>query len=211
MSLSLKSELRVLAIDDGPHSKWLAGQQVPLVGVVYRGAKFFDGIAFSWVTVDGLDANEAILDLLNSLHRSDIRLLLLDGITYAGFNVVDLPKLYEESGLPVIAFLDHYPNLERIHAALEKHFPDWKLRYLRVLSAGKIYELKINDTIKFFQVAGLQPRIARKILRKLCVLGPIPEPLRVANTIASSLGKWLEEVWRRGRDSNPGGHEGPGD
>ena len=204
--LALKPELRVLAVDDAPHSKQRAGEKTLLVGIVYRGSKFFDGAVFAEVTIDGLDATESIAGMLKALARDDIRVILLDGITYAGFNVVHLPELHRLTGLPVIAFLDHYPDLERIKRALIKHFPDWEERYQRILSAGRIWSLRVHGTTKYFQVAGIEPLIARKLLRRLCVLGPIPEPLRVANLLASSLGRWLEGIWRRGRDSNPGGH-----
>ena len=54
---SVKSEIRVLGIDDGrfvPHTKGT----VEIVGVVYRGGYWFEGVMHTEITIDGIDATK---------------------------------------------------------------------------------------------------------------------------------------------------------
>ena len=39
---------------------------------------------------------------------------MLDGVTYAGFNPVDITCLFKETGLPVMIFMRSYPDFEKI-------------------------------------------------------------------------------------------------
>src|SRR3972149_9652412 len=90
----VKPEIRILGIDDGvfkPHSKEL----VDVVGVVYRGGYWLDGFMHTRVQVDGMDATEKLAEMITkSPHYPQLRVILLNGVTLAGFNVVDLEELY---------------------------------------------------------------------------------------------------------------------
>lgn len=60
---SVKSEIRVLGIDNGrfvPHTKGT----VDVVGVVYRGGYWFEGVMNTKITLDGLDATEKIAAMI---------------------------------------------------------------------------------------------------------------------------------------------------
>jgi len=60
---SIKFEIRVLGVDDGvfiPHSKGL----VDVVGVVFRGGYWLDGVMRTEIEVDGLDATEKIASMI---------------------------------------------------------------------------------------------------------------------------------------------------
>ncbi|MFB0501966.1 MAG: DUF99 family protein, partial [Candidatus Bathyarchaeia archaeon] len=85
---SVKPEIRVLGIDDGifvPHTKGV----VDVVGVVYRGGYWLDGVMRTEVEVDGTDATEKIASMImGSPHYDQIRVVVLNGVTFAGFNVV---------------------------------------------------------------------------------------------------------------------------
>ena len=55
----IKPEIRVLGVDDGvftPHVESL----VPVVGVVFRGGYWLDGVMHTEILVDGFDATERI-------------------------------------------------------------------------------------------------------------------------------------------------------
>ena len=54
----------------------------------------------------------------SSPHCKQLRLIMLNGITFAGFNVVDIKKLNLATKLPVIALTGDKPDLEAIHNAL---------------------------------------------------------------------------------------------
>ena len=52
---SVKSEIRVLGIDDGRFVTHIHGT-VDVVGVVYRGGYWFEGVMHTKITIDGIDA-----------------------------------------------------------------------------------------------------------------------------------------------------------
>lgn len=75
-----------------------------IVGVVFRGGCWLDGVRRTSVEVDGFDAVDKIATMiLASPHKKQLRVIMLDGVTFAGFNVVDIRALNVKTRLPVIA------------------------------------------------------------------------------------------------------------
>jgi endonuclease V-like protein UPF0215 family len=182
----IKTEIRVLGIDDGkftPHTKG----DVIVIGVVFRGGCSIDGIMHTNVAIDGLDVTEKLALMINSSpHRKQLRLVMLNGITFAGFNVVDLKKLNSETKLPVMALTHEKPDLDAIHRAL-KNLPNEEERWRTVLEAGEINEV-INKGIKIYvEIAGISLADAQKIIKITSTRSSLPEPLRVAHLIASGI------------------------
>jgi len=184
----IKPEIRVLGIDDGvftPHLKGL----VPVVGVVFRGGYWLDGVMHTKIEVDGLKATDKIASMItNSPHYKQLRVVMLDGITFAGFNVVDIKKLNIKTKLPVIVVTREKPNFAEIHEAL-KNLPKSEERWKAILNAGEIFEVSTrsrNEKI-YMQVSGILEEDARKILQLTSTRSNIPEPLRVAHLIASGI------------------------
>ncbi len=182
----IKSEIRVLGIDDGkfiPHTK---GEAL-VVGVVFRGGCSIDGVMHTKIAVDGLDATEKLAQMINdSPHRHQLRLIMLNGVTFAGFNLVDIQKLNLATGLPIIALTHDKPDLEAIHNAL-KHLPCTEERWQIILNAGEIHEV-INKGAKLYMgLAGVSVADALTILDLTSTMGSFPEPLRVAHLIASGI------------------------
>lgn len=185
---SIKSEIRTLGIDDGcfiPKSKGT----VDIVGIVYRGANWFEGFIHSKVTIDGLDAIEKIVSMIkNSSFYRELRVIFLDGNTFGGFNVVDINKLYDLLDLPVISVTREKPDLKSIKVALH-NLSDFEVRWQSILNSGKLIEVKIREIENpiFMQIAGILEDDAKKIIKKVSTKSNIPEPLRVAHIIASGL------------------------
>jgi endonuclease V-like protein UPF0215 family len=182
----IKPEIRVLGIDDGkflPHTQG----NVIVVGVVLRAGSSIDGVMHTTVAIDGLDATEKLASMINtSPHRRQLRLVMLNGITLAGFNLVDIKKLHETTKLPVMALTRHKPDLDSIYEAL-KHLPDTKERWRIVLEAGEIHEL-INRGAKIFvEIAGISLADVQKIIELTSSRSSVPEPIRVAHLIASGI------------------------
>lgn len=181
----IKPEIRILGIDDSA----LLNEKVMIVGTVFRGGDWIDGVLRSDITRDGLDATEVIGTMIkNSRHYGQLRIVMLDGITYGGFNVVDIEELYRETGLPVIVVMRSYPDFEKIRSAL-RHFSDGEVRWDRIKKAGKIEKLvtKKNGTPIYIQKAGIGVKSAEKIVRLTSIRSNIPEPLRVAHLIATGI------------------------
>jgi endonuclease V-like protein UPF0215 family len=191
----IKPEIRVLGIDDGEFSPQKKGL-VYVVGVVYRGGYWLEGVMHIEIEVDGVDATEKIAAMIRgSPHHDQIRVVVLDGITFGGFNVVDIKELFKKVGLPVIAIVRQKPNLEEMKKAL-KHLPEYEKRWKAIEKAGKIIEVhtqKAKGTI-FMQIAGISEIDAKKIVKSTSTRSNVPEALRVAHIIASGLTKSKEKI-----------------
>jgi len=97
--------------------------------VVFRGGDYLDGAFKTEVSIDGMDATKILIKLLNkSRHKEQLRVVMLKGITFGGFNMIDISKIYDRTKLPVIVVNRKKPNLEKIKKAL-KHFKDFKKRW----------------------------------------------------------------------------------
>jgi endonuclease V-like protein UPF0215 family len=184
----IKPEIRVLGVDDGffiPHTKGL----VSVIGVVFRGGYWLDGVIHTKIAIDGFDGTDNIASMVtNSPHHKQLRVIMLNGVTFAGFNVVDIKMLNAETMLPVIAVTREKPDLVGIHEAL-KNLPESEARWKAVLNAGEIHEVSTRSEKEkvFMEVAGLDVDDARRIVRLTSTRSSIPEPLRVAHLVASGI------------------------
>ena len=186
---NIKREIRILGFDDAPFIPRSKGN-VPVIGVVFRGGDFLDGVLKTEVMIDGMDATKILTELINkSKHKKQLRIIMLDGITVGGFNTINISELHENTGLPVIAINRKKQDLENIKTAL-KNFDDFNDRWKCMVNAGKFHKTKIvkNKNI-YFQFKGLKQKEAEKIIKLSCTRSLIPEPLRVAHLIASALVK----------------------
>jgi len=184
----IKPEIRILGVDDGAFAPHTTGK-ADVVGVVFRGGRWLDGVMRTKVTVDGLDATDKISGMIiKSPHYEQLRVLMLSGITFAGFNVVDIRELFESTSIPVIALTRERPDFEEFGRALE-NLPDQALRWRAVQSAGEVFQVKVHRDVApvYVQVAGVSAGDAEKIVRLSCTRSGFPEPLRMAHLIASSL------------------------
>ena len=184
----VKPEIRVLGVDDGaftPH----ANAWVPVVGVVFRGGYWLDGVMCTKITEDGFDATGKISSMItNSPHYKQLRVIMLNGITFAGFNVVDINLLKTKTKLPVIAVARKKPNLPKIREAL-MHLPESDKRWRIVINAGELTEVTTRSEKEkiYVHIAGVSEEDAIKVLRLTSTRSNIPEALRAAHLIASGI------------------------
>jgi endonuclease V-like protein UPF0215 family len=184
----VKPEIRVLGVDDGgfvprTHS------QVLVVGVVFRGGYWLDGVMHTEIVVDGFDATQKISGMVTgSSHCAQLRVLMLNGITFAGFNVVDIKELNALTELPVIAVTRQKPDLTRIHEAL-RNLPKSEERWKAVLNAGELTAVSTRHEREkiYLHVAGISLDDAERIVRLTSTRSSIPEALRVAHLVASGI------------------------
>lgn len=180
--MHIKSEIRILGIDDSA----LIDPNVVIIGAFMRGGDQLDGVLRSQVTKDGMDATESIIRMVRgSKHYGQIRVIMLDGVTYAGFNPVDITRLYEETGIAVIVFMRSCPDLEKIKLALI-NLSEKELRWEIIQRAGRIYRINGENPV-FIQLCGIEKEKAIQIVRITSTHGNIPEPLRLAHLIATGV------------------------
>jgi endonuclease V-like protein UPF0215 family len=122
----------------------------------------------------------------SSPHRKQLRLVILNGITFAGFNVVDLKRLNSATNLPIIALTEDKPDLDAIHRALN-NLPKSEERWRTVLEAGDIHEINCKGKSLYMVIAGVSLADARAIVELTSTRSCIPEPLRIAHLIASGI------------------------
>jgi uncharacterized protein len=182
----IKSEIRILGIDDGkfiPHTQG----NVLVVGVIFRGGCWLDGVMHTTISIDGLDVTEKIAAMVNnSPHRRQLRLIMLNGITFGGFNIADIKKLNSSTKLPVITLTREKPDLGSIYEAL-KHLPQAEERWQMVLKSGEIHEINCKGSQLYMGLAGIDLMDAERVVELTSTRGCFPEPLRVAHLVASGI------------------------
>jgi len=192
---SIKPEIRILGIDDSrfiPHTKGTTD----VVGVVYRGGYWFEGVMHTTITIDGLDATEKIAMMIKSSpFYGELPVVILDGVTFAGFNVVNISKLSQTLNLPVISVTRERPNLNQIKSAL-KNLSNFEIRWHIIQNAGDLFEVETRkgENPIYIQKAGILPKNAKLVLKNTSTQSNIPEALRVAHIIASGLASKMEKI-----------------
>jgi len=135
--------------------------------------------------VDGLDASDALLNMLSGL---EVDAVILGGATFAGFNVVDAERVYREKGVPIIVFSAERPDVEATLGALRKHFSDWRERWRRYEALGQLHSMRVGEWPEaFFEAVGCSVELAEDIIRDQALTSRTPEALRVANMVAKGL------------------------
>jgi endonuclease V-like protein UPF0215 family len=184
----IKPEIRVLGVDDGAFIPHVKGQ-VPVVGVVFRGGYWLDGVIHTKIEVDGFDATDRIVSMITgSSHYKQLRVIMLNGITFAGFNIVDVKGLNVATKLPVITVTREKPDFADIHKALQ-NLSNSEARWEAILNAGEPIEVSTRNAKAkvYMQTAGVSKEDAQKILRLTSTRSNVPEALRVAHLIASEI------------------------
>ncbi|KPU63398.1 hypothetical protein EP1X_03405 [Thermococcus sp. EP1] len=187
MIRKVKSQIRIIGFDDGTFSfkSKLNRDRTILVGVIMKGSQEVMGVVTRWIEVDGKDATEKMIEAIVNSRFKDLRIIMLKGVTYAGFNVVDVVRLNKETGLPVIVVIRKKPDLQAMEKALKKHFSDAEERISLLHKAGKIKELIPGKL--YYQAVGISHEQAEEIIRLAQKSSLIPEPLRLAHMIASAV------------------------
>lgn len=183
---TIKREIRILGIDDAPFTR--ASVKTAIIGLVFRGMSTIDGAMMTEICVDGDDATDKIAEMIwKSGHRRQLRVIMLYGITFGGFNIVRIQHLSEILDLPVIVVTDRRPRMDAVEKAI-RHLDDREEKLEVLKEGGKIcsVETRLGRPV-YVQFAGIGYDEVCKILKSSTQYSRIPEPLRVANLIASAL------------------------
>lgn len=183
----MKKHIRILGIDDSSFS--FSQDRVKIVGVVMRLPAYIEGVLVSEVTVDGSDATEVLIEMVNSSrYKKQLKLIFIDGIALGGFNIVDIEKLARETGVGVCTVTRKPPNKEDMKKALMGHFDDWEERMAVIESAG-VHEVKLDGGTAHIAAAGISPGEAEDILKASVIRGVLPEAVRMAHLIGTAIVK----------------------
>ena len=179
--LQKQRSLRVIGFDDAPFEH-RSNAPVNIAGVVCANTRF-EGMLWGTAHKDGTDATKVISELLiHSKFYPQVHLVLLDGLAVGGFNLVDLPALAECLQRPCVAVMRKYPDMAKIHAALQQ-LPDPAYRLELLHKAGEIH----HSTPFYYQCAGAKPETVALALKQVTDQGHVPEALRLAHLIGAAV------------------------
>ena len=181
-----RHSFRIIGVDDGAfRPARTKGQSTLLVAVLLQNSRIL-AIRVGRIAIDGTDATQVLSSLVRRMRYDAI---LLSGISFAGFNLVDIKKLSQATRRPVIAITGGRPNNVAVRSALQKHFPDWKERWSVVGNAGRLYSCKPlpKEPKLYFEVGGASAAFAKRIIVSSARISRLPEPIRVAGLVAKGL------------------------
>lgn len=172
----------VIGIDDAPFPRTFRGD-VPIVGVAFSGLRL-EGVLHSKVRRDGVNATRAITSMVaSSRFAAHTRLLLMEGIALAGFNVVDIHALSRHLGMAVLVVSKRKPDMAAVEFALKNRIRGGGQKWRLIEMAGAMEPIGSL----FVQRAGIAADDARIVLDALSIHSRLPEPVRVAHIVASAL------------------------
>ena len=187
MTPTERAGLRLFGVEDGSFDAFPTGKKAYcfLCGVETKASRIVD-IKLTKIQVDGFDATEKVLSILEAFEGDAV---IMGGITFAGFNIVDPVRVHRETGKPVIIYSRKEPDNEGVLNALKAHFVDWRERWRIIQSLGPIYTTKpfLGEPPVYFEVVGDTREWGEEILAASAEVSRIPEPVRVAGIVARGL------------------------
>ena len=158
-----------------------------LSGIVMSTDLVIDGFVVGNSTVGGDDATDSILTMYKKLERPDVSFLLISGIVISLYNIVDLKRISEETGLPVIGVT--YEESKGIEDAIKHHFPDsYKSKLAEYSKLGSREKITLHTSHNLYiRNEGCTPLEAKQLLDKITLQGSVPEPLKIGQLLANTL------------------------
>jgi len=177
----MKKEIRLLGIDDAPFDKF-KDKKTLIVGVFFRGGSSIDGVLSEIVAVDGADSTTKIIKMVKkSKFYPQLKAILLKGLAFGGFNMIDIEKVSSKTKVPVIVVMRKIPDKKKMGKALIKLGKKSGVTFME--RAGKIHK---TDNI-YIQFSGTTLAKAKEIIRISSTRGHIPEPIRIAHLMAGGI------------------------
>ena len=160
------------------------GDRSTLAGCVVRADRVVDGTALGSCAVGGTDATAAVLALFDRLAREDIRYLILAGIAPAWFNILDLHRLHDETGLPTLSV--SFEESDGLAGAIRDAFTgsDRSRRLEAYRAQPPRRPVDVGERTLFVRSVGIADERATAVVRAFTPDGGRPEPVRVARLVA---------------------------
>jgi len=172
----------VIGFDDAPFERTHRGD-VLIVGAVFAGTRL-EGVLSGKVRRDGVNATRVLIDLVKqSRFGAHVQAILLQGIAFAGFNVVDVHTVHDTLKIPVLVVARRAPNLAAIRAALLHKVPGGRRKWALIEQLGPMEAVQGV----YVQRAGITLEKAADLIRRLALHSTLPEPLRTAHLIAGGV------------------------
>lgn len=172
----------VIGFDDAPFDRRHRGD-VLVVGAVYAGARL-EGVLSGKVRRDGANSTGTLIRLVSrSRFAPQLQAVLVQGIAFAGFNVIDLHGLHQALRIPVLAVARRQPGFAAIRRALLERVRGGRRKWALIERLGP---MEPTGGV-YVQRAGCTHAQAEELIRRFAVNGALPEPLRTAHLIAGGV------------------------
>lgn len=185
----IKKEIRVLGISCGvPYPRRPIPIQV--VGVVYRGNRWLEGVMRTTIPPDALDLTLRIAKMIvSSPHFPQLRVIALDELVTKHGRYIDIDALSKKTKLPVIAVLRQRGPILRLSKR------SVKIPHRTLKAFAKLPCSRWRTATRSFAVysAGLGEIDLEELLTICASEEGLPEASRVARITASSLERFLSE------------------
>ncbi len=157
-----------------------------------RGGGEVEGFLIDEVEVDGNAVTSTMVRMVeDSRHEDQLRVVLMSGITFGGFNVLDIDEFFDEVGIPVIVVSRDEPDMEAVKDAL-KNLSDWEEKWEKLRKAGGVVPVdevgpEGRESKVYVQFRGIDLEKVEEIVRLTSTCSSIPEPLRIAHMVGSAI------------------------
>ena len=158
-----------------------------LSGIVMSTDLVIDGFVVGYSTVGGDDATDSILTMYEKLDRPDVSFLLISGIVISLYNIVDVKRISEKTGIPVIGVT--YEESSGIEDAIKHHFPEsYESKLAEYSKLGSREKITLHTSHNLYiRNEGCTALEVKQLLDKMTLQGSVPEPLRIAQLLANTL------------------------
>jgi len=173
-----------VGVEDGSFQKDITREAL-LAAVLFKGLEI-ENVKIMKIAVDGLDATTKLAEILNEWEFAAV---LLAGVSFAGFNIIDPTVIHEKFEKPVIIISRTKPDNEAVKRALQAHFKDWETRWKVFENLGSVYKVDVlaGEPPIYVETVGASFEWACNLIQALSVCGRVPESIRVARLIARGL------------------------
>jgi len=184
MSRNAFRNLPIVGVEDGSFQKGITRRALFAV-VLFKGLEI-ENIKITKIAVDGLDATEKLAEVLN---KWDFATVMLAGVSFAGFNIIDPTAIHEKFEKPVIIVTRTKPDNKAVKRALQRHFEDWKMRWKVFEKLGSFHQVTAlaDEPPLYVEAIGANVKWTCNLIQALSVCCRVPEPIRVARLIARGL------------------------
>lgn len=149
-----------------------------LAGVIMRNDLLLDGFVFDTIKVAGDDSTDIILKMCRS--RCDVSYVITWGSILSRYNIVDIHHISESLNIPVLAISDTHQK------DISSTLPPEKLHIYNALPDRHTIQLHTGHTLDV-HVSGCAIHETKLLLNRITMQGRIPEPIRLARILASSI------------------------
>jgi hypothetical protein len=184
MRLNVFRNTPVVGVEDGSFQKGLARSAL-LAAVLFRGLEI-ENVKITEITIDGLDATKKLAEILSEWEFAAV---LLAGISFAGFNIINPTAIHEKFKKPIIIVTRTKPDNKAVHRALQRHFKDWRIRWEVFQKLDSFHKMAVlaDEPSIYVETIGADAKWAYNLIHALSVCCRVPEPIRVARLIARGL------------------------